>query len=1057
MSLSRRLFQGAVVGLLAGALALLAGRFSVGRNLELMTLDARYRLRPPIATLPEVGFVDYDDGSLELFGEWPWPRYRQVALVRTLHRYGARAAGYDVFFVERENTLFHPDRLDGLLPGAGGARPPSVSQASASRLLQPRRLLDEAFRAYDGEFADALGKAGSFYLAFFTADPDEKSAARGPEGIREETEKIRQSLSPEKSKALQELEKTFLPLPAGAEGALYKTVALDPPLSELTRAARGVGFAQPGIDDDSVKRNYILFRSYRGRMLYPVTLKMLSDLMDFSLADMEVRPGEYVLLRNAREYRTGRRRDIRIPVDEHCQFLLNWAGPFQTTFLHVPFRLLSFYHAHAEAKEIARSYENPSMEDLTRIRDRISRRLGEEAMVSGEDAASLSHEIAAARVVSSLLDRGATEEEVSRRIQGHQDHALLRRVLAAVSVARNMEKALRLHPGLRFEQYLAEIAPRTGHEAAAGTLPPDESHLREIFNNMSFFAAENRLQEARPCYFPPPQKVLNNGKWTEFSPVDLKGRIFMIGLTGTNTIDLKPSPFEENCPLVAYHANALNTVLSGNFLRYPPAFSRYAPVLLLALLTGTAGMVFSMSVFLLVSFSLAGGYLFATYQAWVLKGYWLEWVSPAAGVAFAGTAVVVLQFIRAFREKKRVRNIFSTMVSPAVLKVMEENPDKFSLTGERKAATTFFSMINGIVNVTRSVAPDELTSLLSVYLTPTSEIITQYDGYIDKYEGHVIMADFGVPLDDEDNPWKCAFAAVEQKLEIESFRYFVRATYGFEVDVSMGFNYGYVSAGNMGSERKFQYTVMGDPVNVAARFMAANSIYRSRYPLTGEDTVPAIREHLEVRLLDRLLLKGKTKPTEVYTVLGWKPDAYLRAMGGRPVPPFLLVLWEKCPPGKILGYHHLWSALSQKTGHPLAGEIRDFFSRSREGAQELPAQGGKREGERDEQGARGLSRAYRESAAAFFSSLRERSEEYHEMMSLAGAPSRDELLAGDYYEEALALYCQRKWEPALEKLDQAERHAPGEGPLVSLRERIVSYQVSPPGPGWQGEFVQTKK
>ncbi|MCC6347569.1 MAG: CHASE2 domain-containing protein [Nitrospirales bacterium] len=1052
MSLSRRLFQGAAVGLLSGALALLAGHFSVGRNLELMTLDARYRLRPPLATLPELGFIDYDDSSLELFGEWPWPRYRQVALVRTLHRYDARSAGYDVFFVERENTLFHPDRLNALLSGGGQGTPPPAVHGRSSR-----RLLDEAFREYDREFADAVGDAGSFYLAYFTADPDEKSVERGQAGIREETEKIRKDLSPEKRKALQELEKTFLPVPAGAEGALYKTVALDPPLPELTRAARGVGFAQPGIDDDSVKRNYILFRSYRDRMLYSVTLRMLSDLMDFSLADMEVRPGEYVMLRNALEYRTGRRRDIRIPVDAHCQFLLNWAGPFQTTFLHVPFRLLSFYHAHAEAKEIARSYENPGMGDMDRIGSRIAQRLREEAMVSGEEAVSLSREIAAARVVSGLLERGAVEGEVSRRIREHPEHILLQRVLAVLSAARSMEKALRAHPGLRFEQYRAEGGHLSGREEAGSGVAPDEPHLREIFRNMSFFAAEGRLEEARPYYFPPPRKVLNNGKWTEFSPVDLKGKIFMIGLTGTNTIDLKPSPFEENCPLVAYHANALNTVLSGNFLHYPPAFSRYAPVLLLSLLTGTAGMALSMPVFLLVSLSLTGGYLFATYQAWVLKGYWLEWVAPSAGVVLTGTAVIVLQFTKAFRERKKVRNIFSTMVSPAVLKVMEENPDKFSLTGERKAATTFFSMINGIGNITRSVAPDELASLLSVYLTPTSEIITQYDGYIDKYEGHIIMADFGVPLDDADNPWKCAFSAIEQKLEIESFRYFVQARYGLDVGVSMGFNYGYVSAGNMGSERKFQYTVMGDPVNVAARFMASNSIYRSRYPLTGEDTVTVIRDYVEVRLLDRLLLKGKTKPTEIYTVLGWKPDAYREAMGKGPVPPFLYALWTKCPPEKILGYHHLWSMLSRKTGHPLAEEIRDFFSRSLEGAREMPAQAGKGKEGRGEQGERGLSRAYRESAAAFLSTLRGRREEYHEMMSLAGAPSRDELRAGSYYEEALALYWQRKWEPALEKLDQAERHAPGEGPSASLRERIGSYRASPPDEGWQGEFVQTKK
>ncbi|HEX8947681.1 MAG TPA: CHASE2 domain-containing protein [Dissulfurispiraceae bacterium] len=1018
-----KFLQGLLIGTIAAVAAILMGFFGFSRKLELMTLDLRYRVRPQIETLPEVGFIDFDDSSLELFGEWPWPRFRHVALVETLNRYKARMAGYDVYFVEHEDTIFHAGRLKrSLRPGP----------AAHYKQGTVRDVIDDSFRNYDGEFSYAMEEAGNVYLSYSTSDPDEKVAARGAEGVREDTLERRKRFSPLKKAAVEELEKTFTPLQGKEGGYLYKVVDIDPPLPDFIRTARGVGFAQPGVDEDSVRRNYILARSYNGQVIYPVAIKMLSDLMDFNPGAIKFYPGKYALIEKALDYRTNQRKDIRIPIDDHGQMLLNWAGPFDKTYLHVPFRLISYYYAYSTAKEIARKYENAGEADFPVMRDHIFERIMEQEMVTAAEAAGISKEIAASQIAMRLLDKGVSKEEIYGKLERSAGREVTQHVLPVVLACRDMEKALSAESSLTFDKFSAAHPAETGVTAG---------HLKEAFRNMKFFSGNGDLKDARPYYFPAPRRVLVNGRQAVFSPVDLQGKIFMIGLTGTNTIDLNPSPFEENCPLVAYHVNAINTILSGNFLHYTPWYYKYVAVILLSAVIGVIGTSFGIAASLSLASLLAGGYLFATYKAWEAGGYWLDWVVPVTGMVFAYVTVVVMKFVKEFRAKRQVRGIFSAMVSPAVLKVMEENPDKFSLTGERKPVTTFFSLVDGMAHITKTVAPDELTNLLGIYLTPGSEIIMDYDGYIDKYEGHVIMADFGVPLDDEGNPWKCAFAAIEQRMDIEAFRYFVRARYGQEVNVSMGFNYGYVSAGNMGSERKFQYTVMGDPVNVAARFMASNYIYRSKYAITGEDTVPVVSEYVHLCPLDKLLLKGKTKPTAIYSVLGWKPDAYLKARGARPVPDFLYSLWTKCPPEKIAGYHGMWKELAKRTGHPLAGEIRDFFGSFAD--LELITSGNHEK--------------YKKAVGEFHKSLKRKRQAYHEMMSLAGSPTKEELLLKQYFEEGLVLYWGRQWDAALGRFRDILELPVEEGPASSLIERIESYKLNPPGEGWQGEFVQTRK
>ncbi|MBF0521044.1 MAG: CHASE2 domain-containing protein, partial [Nitrospirae bacterium] len=454
----------------------------------------------------------------------------------------------------------------------------------------------------------------------------------------------------------------------------------------------------------------------------------------------------------------------------------------------------------------------------------------------------------------------------------------------------------------------------------------DAQLVFEIFRNMHSFAKKGRLRDIYPYYFPPLLQVKNNGVLSPFSPIDLNNKLFIAGLTGTGTIDLNPTPFEKSSPMVSYHLNAINTILTGNFLRHVPEAYTYAITILLSIITGLLCSFLVLQMAFPASVVLALSYIIVTYRLWVTKGYWFNWVVPVGAIAITFLALALVRYVEAYFERKLMRLMFSKMVSPSILKTMENDPDKFALTGERKAVTTFFSLIQGMSDIVKDVSPDELPAILSIYLSPNSEIITSYDGYIDKYEGHVIMADFGVPLDDPQSAVKCAFATIEQNLDIEAFKRFVTMRYGRSVSVSMGFNFGYVSAGNMGSEGKFQYTVMGDSVNVSARFMAANFIYNARNALTGEDTVPEIKDYVHLRMLDKLLLKGKTKPTAIYEVLGWVTEAYRDFHKSKPVPQFVKYNLLKCSAEKFLCYRDVWKKRAEDTGFESAVEIFTFLN-----------------------------------------------------------------------------------------------------------------------------------
>jgi adenylate cyclase len=365
------------------------------------------------------------------------------------------------------------------------------------------------------------------------------------------------------------------------------------------------------------------------------------------------------------------------------------------------------------------------------------------------------------------------------------------------------------------------------------------------------------------------EKVFKNGEM-------LKEKIVLVGPYGNWSKDVIRTPYPNPMPGPELHLAALGAALSGNFLHLPPLWVN--PLLIV----GGAGLALLLilstkqpiaRLFLLGALALA--YAVLTFIVQDKLSLILPVVGPSLTLLFGGVGCLSYEFVLEQREKRRVSGMFSTMVSPEVLSYMQADPDRFRLTGEKKMVSIFFSDLAGFTTISESVSAEDLAKILNRYLTPMSDLVTKYGGYIDKYAGDAIMADFGVPVwtdpDPNSHAWKACWSALEQQERLQTLKEELKAEYGCDIDARMGINTGEVAAGNMGSDKKFQYTVMGDAVNQAARFEPANKPFDTHIMIGGK-TYELAKEKIEARFLANMIVKGKTEPVPCYELLAKKGE-----------------------------------------------------------------------------------------------------------------------------------------------------------------------------------------
>jgi len=218
------------------------------------------------------------------------------------------------------------------------------------------------------------------------------------------------------------------------------------------------------------------------------------------------------------------------------------------------------------------------------------------------------------------------------------------------------------------------------------------------------------------------------------------------------------------------------------------------------------------------------------------------------------------------REKKKIRGAFQYYLTASVVEQMLKNPDKLRLGGEKKDLTVLFSDIRGFTTISEHMPPETLVKFLNEYLTKMTDIVFKYDGLLDKYIGDAIMAIWGAPLDQPDHAHRACYTALEMVDALGVLQKKWTAEGMPLLNIGIGINAGPMVVGNMGSSRRFDYTVMGHSVNLGSRLEGLNKVYKTNI-IVSEMTYERVKEEILGRELDSVRVVGMDQPVRIYELI----------------------------------------------------------------------------------------------------------------------------------------------------------------------------------------------
>ena len=355
-------------------------------------------------------------------------------------------------------------------------------------------------------------------------------------------------------------------------------------------------------------------------------------------------------------------------------------------------------------------------------------------------------------------------------------------------------------------------------------------------------------------------------------PAVLADRVVLVGTTASGLTDLRAAPVGPVYPGVEVHANLIAGALDGR-IRHMPGYMMGVELLVLA----GSGLVLALVLPLLTPLpsTLLSLVVLATAVGLNLA-LWgrANAVLPLAPTLLMIAALFALNMSYGFfveaRAKRRITRLFGQYVPPALVEVMSRHPERFSMQGESREMSVLFSDVRAFTAVSEGLDPKVLTQMMNEFLTALSQVIYNHRGTIDKYMGDSIMAFWGAPLADPGHARNAVLAGLDMLSTMQALQHRFAARGWPVLQVGVGVNTGRMTVGNMGSEIRVAYTVMGDSVNLASRLESLTQRY-GVCMMAGEATRAAC-QGVAFRELDRVRVKGKREPVVVYEPLGRERD-----------------------------------------------------------------------------------------------------------------------------------------------------------------------------------------
>jgi adenylate cyclase len=356
-----------------------------------------------------------------------------------------------------------------------------------------------------------------------------------------------------------------------------------------------------------------------------------------------------------------------------------------------------------------------------------------------------------------------------------------------------------------------------------------------------------------------------SGEKPDWDLSQLRGKIILVGLSATG-LDVAPTPVDDNMPLVFAQASAIHSILRQDFLRpvpgwvFWPAFAVLLAALGRATLTRSAVQSAVLAIAVILLYAAAAWGLFAAWSVWI------EFFWPVVGIGLLFSGLTAYQFFTEEREKRFIKRAFQHYLSPSVLAEVLANPSKLVLGGVRRRMTVLFSDIRGFTSYSEKRPPEEVVPVLNELQDELSKVIFRHEGTLNKYMGDAILAFWGAPGEPKPDDALRAVRAAQDLVETVRRLEAKWRAQGIEpFGIGVGVNTGEMIVGNMGSTILFDYTVIGDEVNLGARLEALTRQFDA-HVILSEATWREVRDAVATRELGEVTVKGRAKPVRIYAV-----------------------------------------------------------------------------------------------------------------------------------------------------------------------------------------------
>ncbi|MCR5291059.1 MAG: CHASE2 domain-containing protein [Treponema sp.] len=808
--------------------------------------DTLLRLSPKVAADDHIVFLDIEDRSIEEIGVWPWPRSIIGNFLIRLKEFGAYNIAFDVEYLSPspasvdENMAQVTDNVFGegeavisqavqdfgsaiATKDIGPSEAEQAAQLLVSNTIDPtlytmyQTIADGINRNLDEDFGRAIQFFGNTYLTINTRD------LQIPISETDDDYATNRFLWGNVSDSQGLIDKGNDYVAAMQKDAIRAFV---PAIHDLMKYAQGASFTNVGLDVDGTRRRVELLNyhdgKYTGQLGFNPTVRMLD------VESME-RKKNSLVLHNALLPGSENRKDIEIPLDAHGRMFVNWQhATYENSFLHVP--VCNFYFLDLDEAGIINA-----LEDIVSLRD--------------------DNYVLATELLSYYAQTKQHLNELLRRCQGFDRDG--------VAIGGGLTEA-------DYESYFG--SRKEFFEAIESFIMQSESEA-DVYKSLT------------------EQYTIYQEDFAAMHDV-LAGAYCFLGNSATGSTDMGVTPFVNGYANLGTHGNVANTILQQDFIT---EYSTYWGVLFACLCIFIALLRFnSVSKAIQNLFGLM--YIFIPTAVIVIlmvtKRIYIPLTTPLFIVVVTYLSEFTYNFIMTEKDKNTLRRGFDAYVAPEVVGEIIKNPSLLGLGGVNKRITALFSDVKTFSGFTECVNQEEgeshgavrLVEILNGYLGALSDAIMDNHGTIDKYVGDEIVSFFGAPIDNPDNAYDACVAAIRMKEaedryneeHVQELPINPRTKTPFLLKSRVGLNTGDMVVGNMGTEKKLNYTIMGNNVNLASRLEGTNKAYDSWIMVsesTWNDANAGVHAgELVARQLDCVKVINVEKPVQIYSIAGLRKE-----------------------------------------------------------------------------------------------------------------------------------------------------------------------------------------